>query len=511
MIETIDRSRTEIATVAIRAAESESSAFEELEMTPNDVLARPDFATFPNTRPYTTLALLAADTTALLLSVAISVGIKALTVHGNLDFTGYVGLWPFLFVFLFGYAIAGLYSGLGIGAPEELRRSTLCSTILFVFLAATTVSLRGASRYFTWTLFLALLLSVALVPLVRECVRQVFAGASWWGFPAVIFGAGAAGKNVVMALLQDPGLGLKPVAILDDDAQGVEHIHGVPVLGPSGLAPILLQGQRPAYAVFAMPDVPQARLMSMIDRFGAKFSHVLVIPDLNGFSSLGVDSKSVGGMVGLELRQQVLLADYGVVKRALDLAFTIGGGLIASPVLLLIALWVKLDSKGPLFYGQTRIGQKGKNFKAWKFRSMVVNADRQLASYLETHPESRQEWERDHKLKNDPRVTLAGRFLRRTSLDELPQLWNVLKGEMSLVGPRPITDQEVSKYGNTFEQYKRVKGGITGLWQVSGRNDVSYDERVYWDLFYVRNWSVWLDLCILFRTIAVVLFAKGAY
>ncbi len=480
-------------------------------MTPNNVLTRPDFVTFPNTRPYTTIALVLADTTALLLSVAISVMVKAVTVQGNIDLGSYLSLWPFLFVFLFGYAIAGLYSGLGIGAPEELRRSTLCSTILFVFLAATTVSLRGASRYFTWTFFLALLLSVALVPLVRESVRQACSHSSWWGFPAVIFGAGDAGKNVVMALLQDPGLGLKPVAVLDDDAQGQQHIHGVPVLGPAGLAPLLLEGQRPAYAVFAMPDVPQAQLMSIIERYGTKFSHVLVIPDLHGFSSLWVDSKSVGGMVGLELRQQVLLSDYGVVKRCLDLFITIQGGILASPLLLLIALWVKLDSRGPLFYGQTRIGQNGVKFKAWKFRSMEMDADTKLAAHLEAHPELRAEWERDHKLKNDPRVTLAGKFLRRTSLDELPQLWNVLKGEMSLVGPRPITDAEVGKYGNTFELYKRVKGGITGLWQVSGRNDVSYDERVYWDLFYVRNWSVWLDLCILFRTIAVVLFSKGAY
>ena len=480
-------------------------------MTSNSVLTRPDFVTFPNARPYTTIALLLADVTALLLSVAIPVAIKAIAAGGNLDFTGYLGLWPFLFVFILGYAVSGLYSGLGIGAPEELRRSTMCSTILFFFLAATTVSLRGASRYFTWTLFLALLCSVALVPLVRECVRQVFAHSSWWGFPAVIFGAGDAGKNVVMALLQDPGLGLKPVAILDDDANGQQHIHGVPVLGPAGLAPLLLQGQRPAYAVFAMPDVPQKQLMSTIERYGTKFSHVLVIPDLHGFSSLWVDSKSVGGMVGLELRQQVLLSDYGVVKRCLDLFITVLGCLLTAPILLLVAIWIKLDSRGPLFYGQTRIGQNGVPFKAWKFRSMVMNADTKLAAYLAEHPELRDEWERDHKLRNDPRVTTAGKLLRRSSLDELPQLWNVLKGEMSLVGPRPITQSEVSKYGNTFELYKRVKGGITGLWQVSGRNDVTYNERVYWDLFYVRNWSVWLDLCILFRTIAVVLFSKGAY
>jgi len=480
-------------------------------MTPNNVLTRPDFLEFPNTRPYTTIALLCADVTALLLSVAVSVGVKALAVHGNIDLGNYLQLWPFLLVFIFGYAITGLYSGLGTGAPEELRRATLCSTILFVFLAATTVSLRGGSRYFTWTLFFSLLLSVALVPLCRESVRQIWSHSAWWGFPAVIFGAGETGKNVVMALLQDPGLGLKPVAVLDDDAQPHQHIHGVPVLGPTGLAPILLEGQRPAYALFAMPDIPQHQLMSMIELHRAQFSHVLVIPDLHGFSSLWVDSKSVGGMVGLELRQQVLLADYGAVKRTLDVVLSILAGLVSLPLLVLIACWIKAGSRGPIFYGQTRIGQNGVKFKAWKFRSMVSDADTLLATYFAQHPQLREEWERNHKLRNDPRVTAAGRFLRRTSLDELPQLWNVLQGEMSLVGPRPITDDEVEKYGPAFELYKRVKGGITGLWQVSGRNDVSYEERVYWDLFYVRNWSVWLDLCILFRTIAVVLFSKGAY
>ena len=480
-------------------------------MTPNTALVRPGVIEFPNTRPYTTLALLLADIVALILSVSIAVVAKALSVHGNIDIGSYVQLWPFLFVFIFGYAVAGLYSGLGTGAPEELRRTTLCSTILFVFLAATTVSLRGGSRYVTWTLFLALVLSVALVPLLRECVRQVCSHAAWWGFPAVVFGAGDAGKNVVMALLQDPGLGLKPVAVLDDDAVPHQHIHGVPVLGPAGLAPILLEGQRPAYAVFAMPDIPQHQLMSMIECYGARFSHVLVIPDLHGFSSLWVDSKSVGGMVGLELRQQVLLADYGVFKRLLDVLLTVTGFVLALPLLIPIVCWIKFSTRGPIFYGQTRIGQKGVPFKAWKFRSMVTDADKLLAACLDQDPELREEWERDHKLKNDPRVTKAGKFLRRTSLDELPQLWNVLRGDMSLVGPRPITDQEVEKYGQAFELYKRVKGGITGLWQVSGRNDLSYDERVYWDLFYVRNWSVWLDLCILFRTIAVVLFSKGAY
>lgn len=459
--------------------------------------------------PYTTIALVLSDITALVLSVAIALAIKAVF-RGPIDLESYLQLWPFLLVFLIAYMASGLYSGAGIGAPAELRRATLCSTILFLILAVSTMSLRGARHYVTWTLFIALSLSVVMVPMLRELVRQVCSRRSWWGVPAVIFGAGAAGKHVVHALLNDPGLGLKPVAILDD-AETCTDISGVPVLGTPGLAPLLFEGQRPAYAVFAMPDVPQHRLMSMIDQYGKNFSHILVVPELHGFSSLWVDSKNVGGMVGLELRQQILLPDYSIIKGIVDVLLTVVGGIFISPLLLLIICWIKLDSRGPVFYSQARIGRHGRKFRAWKFRSMTVNADAMLETYLAQHPELREEWERDHKLKKDPRVTRAGRFLRRTSLDELPQLWNVLQGEMSLVGPRPITDKEIEKYGVAFEVYKKVNGGITGLWQVSGRNDVSYEERVYWDQFYVRNWSVWLDCCILFRTIAVVLLSKGAY
>jgi len=459
--------------------------------------------------PYTTAALVLSDVTALLLSVAIAVGIKALF-RGPIEVGSYLQLSPFLLVFLITYMASGLYSGAGIGAPAELRRATLSSSVLFVILAVSTMSLRGAHHYITWTLFIALTLSVGLVPLLRALVRQFCSRASWWGVPAVIFGAGDAGRNVVRALLNDPGLGLNPVAVLDDSESRTELL-GVPVLGTAGLAPLLFEGQRPAYAVFAMPDVPHHRLMSMIDRYGRNFSHILVVPELHGFSSLWVDSKNVGGMVGLEMRQQVLLPDYRLIKGFVDIFIILLGGIVVLPLILLIACWIKLDSRGPVFYSQARIGRHGRRFRAWKFRSMVWNADEMLETHLAAHPELRQEWARDHKLKKDPRVTRAGRFLRRTSLDELPQLWNVLRGEMSLVGPRPITDKEVEKYGSAFELYKKVDGGITGLWQVSGRNDVSYEERVYWDQFYVRNWSIWLDCCILCRTVAVVLLSKGAY
>jgi Undecaprenyl-phosphate galactose phosphotransferase WbaP len=260
-----------------------------------------------------------------------------------------------------------------------------------------------------------------------------------------------------------------------------------------------------------MPDVPQTKLLGMIERYAANFSHVLVIPNFTDLSSLWVRPKSVGGMLGLEMQQETWRGSRVIAKRAVDLALCSVGSVVVLPLCALLAICIKLDSRGPVLYGQRRIGRGGRFFTAWKFRSMVVDADRALARHLERNPALRREWERDHKLKNDPRVTRIGRLLRKTSMDELPQLWNVLMGDMSLVGPRPIVEKEVPKYGRSFDLYARVNGGITGLWQVSGRNDTSYDERVQLDRFYVRNWSVWLDFCILFRTIAVVLFGRGAY
>src|SRR5271165_389983 len=457
---------------------------------------------------YSTAALLLTDAGALLLSVAISVAVKVL-LQGGVQLHGYVHLWPFLFVFLGVYASIGLYSGVSVGAPEELRRATIASTVLFLCLGAVTVSLRGGRHSFTWTLFLAIVLSVALVPLARECVRQAFAREPWWGFPAVIFGAGPTASAVVKALLDEPGLGLKPIAVLDD-SEWLPDLHGVPILGGAELAPLLLVPNRPTYAVFAMPDVPHSDLMTMVERYGVDFSHVLVVPELTDFASLWVQPKSVGGMLGLELRQQAR-GDPPAAKRLLDLVMCLLGSWFVLPLCGLIALLIRLDSQGSVFYGQKRIGHRGKLFTAWKFRSMVLDADRALEKYLRQSEDLREEWERDHKLKNDPRVTRIGRFLRKTSLDELPQLWNVLSGDMSLVGPRPIGHQEIARYGARFELYTRVKGGLTGLWQVSGRNDTSYQQRVQLDTFYVRNWSVWLDLCILFRTLAVVIFGHGAY
>lgn len=200
------------------------------------------------------------------------------------------------------------------------------------------------------------------------------------------------------------------------------------------------------------------------------------------------------------------------VKTLFDFTLTAVGTVAISPLLAYIAYRIKKEDPGPIFFAHTRIGKDGKPFPCYKFRSMVVNSKEMLEKHLAENPEARAEWEREFKLKNDPRITPIGQVLRKSSLDELPQIFNVLKGEMSLVGPRPVVQEELDKYyGEAVKEYCSVKPGITGLWQVSGRSDVDYPERVAMDVEYVRTRNLWKDIVILYKTFDVVLNKKGAY
>jgi Undecaprenyl-phosphate galactose phosphotransferase WbaP len=423
----------------------------------------------------------------------------------------YWQLSPMLGLFIAAYGIVGLYPGVAISPVDELRWTSLSTTLIYLALMAMLVLGREGEVYDRGVFIIAWFLSIILVLLGRGLVRSVFASKWWWGYPVIVLGAGKTGDMVIQTLRRRPGIGLKPIVVLDDNPEKHGSLHGVPVVGGVALAPKLSKRRHIPYCIVAMPGVPRDRLLSLIERYGTAFPHLLIIPDLFEFSSLWVSAKDMGGILGLEVRQTLLLPGPRLAKFLIDLAATLIGGLFILPLIGVISLLIWLDSPGPVFYSQIRIGQGGKHFKAWKFRTMVRNADLELHGYLNKHPELREAWGRDQKLRRDPRVTRVGRFLRRTSLDELPQLWNILRGEMSLVGPRPIVDEEVEKYGDKFELFKKVIPGLTGLWQVSGRNNISYEERVSLDAYYVRNWSVWLDIYILLRTVWVVITADGAY
>ena len=200
-----------------------------------------------------------------------------------------------------------------------------------------------------------------------------------------------------------------------------------------------------------------------------------------------------------------------ILKRCVDILVSLFLIILLSPLFLFICISIKLEDSGDILYKHKRIGRNGKKFGCLKFRTMHINSDELLREYLEKSLSAKEEWKRDFKLKNDPRITNIGKFLRKTSLDELPQLFNVLIGQMSLVGPRPIVSQELKYYKEDVDYYLMAKPGMTGLWQVSGRNNVDYDTRVYFDAWYVKNWSLWNDFAILCRTPKVVLERNGAY
>jgi Undecaprenyl-phosphate galactose phosphotransferase WbaP len=245
--------------------------------------------------------------------------------------------------------------------------------------------------------------------------------------------------------------------------------------------------------------------------------------DSGGFEEMGVvpqrffipeslsataDPSVDGGRLRRSLERRF---QYRVTKRTIDLALIVASLPVLLPVVGLVALAIRMTSSGPIFFSHRRVCGHGQFFSMWKFRTMCVNSTELLEDYLAAHPEARAEWKRDHKLKQDPRVTKVGELLRRTSLDELPQLWNVFTGSMSLVGPRPIVLAEVERYGDYFLDYCAVKPGITGLWQVSGRSRISYAERVQLDCHYARNWSLTADSRILLRTLDSVINQDGAY
>ena len=463
------------------------------------------------TRPgATTMVLAAADLVALFISGVLAVIMRGLF-DPAFDSSLYFALWPAVVLFLAVFFVVGLYPGVGLPPAEELRRLSLATSLVYLVLAAGTFLFKEGNTYSRAVFLGAWMLSVVLVPLNRALARHLMARWSWWGYPVVVLGAGKTGRMVIQALKRNPGLGFKPVVVLDDNPEKHGTLEGVPVVGGVELAPTLVKELRVRHAIVAMPGVPREKLLGILEGYGGIFPHVVLIPDLFGFSSLWVSATDLGGVLGLEIRQRLLLRGPQIVKRAVDLSLASIVGMLALPLFLAIAVWIKLDSRGPVFYLQERLGQGGRRFRAIKFRTMYQNAEERLHQLLKQDPALREEYELFHKLKNDPRVTRAGRLLRKLSLDELPQLWNVLKGEMSLVGPRAYLPRELPEMGGAERIILRVLPGVTGLWQVSGRNEISFKERLEIDIYYVRNWSVWLDLYILARTAWVVLFGRGAY
>jgi len=409
------------------------------------------------------------------------------------------------------YLVSGLYPGMMIHPVNELKSLSIGTTLTLLVAVGTLFNTKSSGAQVR-ALLSVWIIALFTVPLSRTFLRRLSRGRPWWGAPTLILGSGNTGRRIANILRDNPHFGLKPVGILDDNPERYRQSGGqIPYLGAISMAASAARTHHVEHAIVAMPGVAAADLGKILSRHAQCFASIVVVPDLLGTANLWVRPRNIAGILGIEINQLSAQWLPQATKRLVDLILSSVGILLLSPLFLLLYAIIRLDSKGPAFYFQTRIGKSGARFKLWKFRSMHADCDRLLKHSLESDPLLASEWASAHKLRRDPRVTFVGALLRRLSLDELPQLWNVFKGDMSLVGPRPIVGAEIGRYRESFASYALVRPGITGLWQVSGRNNTSYEQRVQFDEYYVRNWSVWLDLYILARTIRIVLTCEGAY
>ncbi len=458
----------------------------------------------------TLLIMIAVDLVALAIALT-SVVLVRYYAGGQFTLDIYAQLWPVLGLFIIGYAWAGLYPGIPYNPITELRRVFFVTAAVYLLLGSVTFITRDAETYSRLIFLTASVLSVFTIIGGRAITRAVCAHRPWWGHSVVILGGGRTGRRIVKLLRRKPGIGLKPIAILDDTPTPRPSFAGTPTIHGIDRAVDLAKQHPHLFFMVVIAVFPRKKLIDLLDDHQHLFRHLIVLPDFHGISSLGVVAHDFQGTLGIAVQQRLLDWRRRAFKRLLDILAVLAISPFVLPIMILIAIVVGIQTRGKIFFGQQRIGLDGKPFTAWKFRTMLPNADVLLEQYLETHPDMRRQWQWTGKFKQDPRVLPVGHFLRRFSLDELPQIWNVLVGDMAVVGPRPIIDSERSRYGRYMNLYQHVRPGLTGLWQVSGRNDTTYHDRVRLDVYYVRNWSVWLDIYILAKTPFIVLGGHGAY
>jgi Undecaprenyl-phosphate galactose phosphotransferase WbaP len=406
----------------------------------------------------------------------------------------------------FGSWVTHLAPGWGLGVIEELRRVQLL--LITLFAGALVFTFLQREEQFGRIVFLtSYFIAAVLVPFGRFITKKVLSELNLWGVPAVIYGTKSSVPLVAEALCRDRTLGFLPKAVLSDDYRQGEVAGGLPVLGS-----LRNTTRRMPVAIVALPDMIRRDLIALLEGPLQTYNTILLVPDLQDAPSLWVKPCDLQGILALEIRRNLLDPVPYLFKTVAERLLVILTLPFWGPICLLFMLLVWLQDFNNPVYAQERIGLNDSTFKAYKLRTMVPDAEKTLRRKLAEDPVLKAEWEAHFKLKKDPRITPVGRILRRTSLDELPQLWCVLTGTMALVGPRPLPKYHYDQLQLRTQRLRiRVRPGLTGLWQVSGRSNAGTAGMDKWDTYYVTNWSIWLDIVILIRTVRVVLFGSGAY
>ena len=430
---------------------------------------------------------------------------------GDYDPADYVGFWPVALLFAFFNMLVRLYHGnvvypsLPLSPVEEFRRLVSSSVVVHLIVMAFLGFSRQQEEVSRFVLVACGLFISVLSQPFRDMVRWAMKKLDIGTIPCFILGSGELARQVALECSTSAFLGYRIVGAFYDEG---DPIPGVERTG--GLRDAVRTG-READVKRVLACYDERLLKEQLTALVKQFQFIDYFPTRKEFPVIGSRLVSAGGFGGIELVNQSCMKALRWEKMAMDFLLSVAAIIVCLPLFVLIPILVKLTSKGPVFYRHDRLGKDGRPFRMWKFRSMYVDAEERLTSILENDPAAKKEWDENFKLKNDPRITPLGRFLRKTSLDEIPQLFNVFCGEMAVVGPRPIVEDEVRYYGGRYELFSRVKPGITGLWQVSGRNDTGYGRRVSLDCYYVLNWSPWMDLWVIMRTVSSVLLMRGAH
>jgi undecaprenyl-phosphate galactose phosphotransferase len=402
-----------------------------------------------------------------------------------------------LAVYPFVFAYEGLYTK-RLAAWEEARRFVrgvviaTAAVMILLFLWRFWIVSRVA-------VLLALVFSMILTPAVRALLKRLLAAAGLRRQQLVVVGGGPAAEQFSKELTRSSAFGY-------DVGRQVPHSPGTGKV-EEVLAQATVGGS--ALAVVSDSFTPE-EMHSLLRLAEQRFTDLLVIPTAALLQSTAVEIEQVGSMLVMKYRYNLLRPLNTVTKSIVETATTLLLLAVLSPLFLLLAVLVKLSSKGPVLFRQMRIGRGRRMFGCLKFRTMYQDAEQRLSDMLASDDALRAEWLKYARIPNDPRATRLGRFLRRFSLDELPQLWNVLRGEMALVGPRPYLPVESERIGESLDTIVRVRPGMTGLWQVSGRTSLPFKERLTLDEYYIRNWSLWMDFSIVLRTLRAVVGARGA-
>ena len=461
----------------------------------------------------TALPLVLADTTCLLLLHISSMFMVSTIVDITIPMQSAQIVWLCCGYSVFGIAFE-VFPGTGVN-PVRVLRNQLAT----VFATGTTLlafcTLAGEVSFALFsTIALTLLGSFLSLPFIRSITRHWCVRLDWWGERAIVVGMSKKAMTVFRFQLDNAHLGLRPIGVVSENASDYwaqnESADGVRFLGRTCDLLEIARSEN-CHWVIVVPDseneAQRRRTLSVCSLIPNLVLAECSMPAPNLWGT-GFD---VAGLNGILIRDSLLRPFLRAAKRIVDVVGSATLLLLTCPLWIVVSLALYFSSPGRVLFHGERIGRGGKTFRQLKFRTMVHDSNRALKVHLQNNPAARDEWERTHKLRNDPRIIPGiGHFLRRWSLDELPQLWNVFRGDMSLVGPRPIVQDEIERFGTAFVLYARMRPGLTGLWQVSGRNRTTYEARIHLIVYYVRNWSLWLDYHILLRTLRAVVTGEGS-